>query len=68
MLLDILMSRSGKVFLFDKDFMQTLPIVPHDQRTAPADYCILYSQLWDHVQTLTLHQSMEVRRSFLSFL
>ena len=37
---------TGQAFVFDGDFRQALPIVHADDPTAPLDYCVLYSDLW----------------------
>ncbi|XP_039610024.1 uncharacterized protein LOC120529870 [Polypterus senegalus] len=44
----------GKVFLLGGDFRQTLPVVPHDDRTKIVEVCIKYNKLWQNFQVLNL--------------
>lgn len=44
----------GKVLLLGGDFRQTLPVVPHGDRTKIVEACIKYNKLWQKFRILNL--------------
>lgn len=41
----------GNVFVFRRDFHQTLPDIPNGMNVSPVDYSVLRSPLWDNIST-----------------
>ncbi|XP_043481254.1 ATP-dependent DNA helicase PIF1-like [Leptopilina heterotoma] len=57
----------GKVILLSGDFRQTLPIVPHGNRTHIVEVCVKNSRLWNHFQTKSLHSNVRLDNNQIEF-
>ncbi|XP_060182827.1 ATP-dependent DNA helicase pfh1-like [Lycium barbarum] len=52
----------GKVVVFGGDFRQTLPVVKNGAKKDFIRECLLYSNIWDHLQKFRLTQNMRARK------
>ena len=50
----------GKVIVFGGDFRQVLPVIPKGGRDEIVKACLQYSDLWQHVQMMTLKINMRL--------
>lgn len=51
----------GKTILLGGDWRQTLPVVPHGNRTLAVENCLKNSFLWKHFKQFTLSTNMRLR-------
>ncbi|XP_043466344.1 ATP-dependent DNA helicase pif1-like [Leptopilina heterotoma] len=57
----------GKVILLSGDFRQTLPIVPHGNRTHIVEVCVKNSRLWQHFESRSLHANVRLNNDQIEF-
>jgi len=52
----------GKLLVLGGDFRQILPVIPHGRIADIVQACFKSSELWDHVEKLSLTRNMRVER------
>lgn len=56
----------GKLFVFESDFRQVLPVISHATRSQTVSQCLNHSTLWSHVQVKRLTMNMRVQQASAS--